>query len=62
MGEPYVCFFAGEDGVDEGFVEIEDEELLLCVFVKDGVPDGSASFTFFLLMYYWEGPFRLLME
>lgn len=62
MGESYIGFFAGEDGVDECFVEIEDKELLFGVCVKKGVPDGSVSFTFFLLMYYWEGPFRLLME
>lgn len=30
--------------------------------MEEKIPEGSGSLTFFLLMYSWDGPFRLLME
>jgi hypothetical protein len=48
--------------VDQRLVEVQDQELLLGVCVREGVPVGSGSFTFFLLMYSCDGPFRLFSE
>ena len=62
MGEANISFIAIKDWVDQSLIKVKNEKLFFDIYMKNYLPDGSGSLTFFLLIYSWEGPFRLLTE
>ena len=62
MGKANISFIAIKDWVDQSLIKVKNEKLFFDIFMKYYLPDGSGSLTFFLLIYSWEGPLRLLTE
>lgn len=62
MSKANVSFISIKDWVDQSLIKVENKKLFFDIYMKKYLPEGYASLTFFLLMYSWEGPLRLLTE
>ena len=56
MGKANISFIAIKDWVDQSLIKVKNEKLFFDIYMKNYLPDGSGSLTFFLLIYSWEGP------
>ena len=62
MSKANISFITIKDRVYQGLIKVKNEKFFFDIYMKDYLPDGSGSLTFFLLIYSWEGPLRLLTE